>query len=608
MPFLASIEGQFAFGRQPASTQSPYNPQVYTSNLQIWVDAGSNASYPGSGTVWSNLVAANAASYWYNLSNSPSVSTIVFNSTSNSTLFFDGINDYATPNTSLVTLVQANTWNETREYWLYWPGTPGCLTMESGAVTPDTSWFDAQASVSNANLVFSVWQGNVSMTPYIITNSLGSNRWNHIVWQHNKSSNLLMGYVNGALLYNSTVARTTPDSVGSGFFPILMAGSSTNFGYGSASYLRGSLAVYRWYNQILTGEQISSNFNAERTRFGVSQAAPNSDVSILAFARSLAGTFSGQTITPTAGGALTINSAAVGNYEYAVAGTTTISVFNSADWFSSTKDTVSSWIIINGNLTIDAGQTFIPSVRKLFTVIYVTGDLVCNGTISMTARGANHSGTGDSGGATTAVDIRIGTGTFSAVVNPQIPAAGGAGAPAKTVSGSNSGSAGANGGTGGGGTGEAFQAAGVASAGSAGTCFSGGCGSGGAFNATSGAGGANGGAGGAGVGTIAGGGSGNPGGAGSGSSGVVGNSGTGGSLIIIVAGALSGSGTIVSNGVNGARPSGSPGGGASGGGSVTVLFGSNPGSAVTVTANGGLGQASGNGGAGTARKLAIGAN
>ena len=79
---------------------------------------------------------------------------------------------------------------------------------------------------------------------------------------------------------------------------------------------------------------------------------------------------------------------------------------------------------MNGNLTINSGQTFIPSVRKLFTVLYVTGNLVVNGSISMTGRGANHSGTGSSGGATTAVDIRIGTGTFSAVVNPQIPAAG----------------------------------------------------------------------------------------------------------------------------------------------------------------------------------------
>jgi hypothetical protein len=332
---------------------------------------------------------------------------------------------------------------------------------------------------------------------------------------------------------------------------------------------------------------------------------------VLSFARTLATTYVGSDVTPTDGGALTLNSESVGKYEVtARKANTTISSFTASDWFTNTKDTTSSWIIINGNLTINSGQTLIPPVRKLFTVVYVTGNLTLNGTISMTARGANHSGTGDSGGATTAVAIRIGTGTFSAVSNPQIPATGGAGATSVTYPSSpnyRNGTAGTNGGSGGGGTGEAFGSGGVANAGAAGTCFSGGAGSGGAYSTTSGAGGANGGAGGAGGGIITGGGTGNPGGA-KGSGGVDGNNGTGGTLIVIVAGSLSGSGTITAHGVGGARPSGSPGGGGSGGGSATVLYGSNPSSAVTVTATGGAGLASGNGGDGTARKLAIGAN
>ncbi len=345
---------------------------------------------------------------------------------------------------------------------------------------------------------------------------------------------------------------------------------------------------------------------------GAPDPPAGSDTDILSFARTLATTYTGYDAVPTDGGALTINSQAVGNYEVtARKANTTISSFTASDWFTSTKDTTSSWIIINGNLTINSGQTLIPSVRKLFTVVYVTGNLVCNGEISMSARGANHTGTGDSGGATTAVDIRIGTGTFTSVTNPQIPAAGAAGGPAKSyvfgTTNYNNGSTGTSGQSGGGGTGEAFSSGGIASAGAAGTCFSGGPGSGGAFGATSGAGGANGGAGGAGAGSTTGGGSGNPGGA-KGSGGVDGNNGTGGTLIIICEGTMSGAGTITAHGVLGARPTGSPGGGGSGGGSVTVLYGTNPGSAVTVTATGGAGQASGSGGNGTARKLAIGAN
>jgi hypothetical protein len=335
--------------------------------------------------------------------------------------------------------------------------------------------------------------------------------------------------------------------------------------------------------------------------------------SILATARTLKTL--GNTGVPTVAGTLTINSNAVGSYDYVTTGTTTISSFNTSDWFTNTEDTRSAWIIINGDLTINSGQTVIPSVRKLFTVVYVSGNLTLNGTISMTARGANHSGTGNSGGYTEPVDIRIGTGTFSAVVNPQVPAAGGGGGQ-KVIGpsvGKNDGTAGTNGGTGGGGSGYSFSG-GTAGSGSAGTCFTGGTGGGGTAGPSSPAatdGVANGGKGGdAPVNESASnGGTGNPGGnAGAFPFSQAGNSGTGGTLIVIVEGSFSGTGSVVSNGVQSSRlDSGRVPGGASGGGSVTVLYGTNP-SGGTVTATGGSGNSGGNGGAGTARKLAIGSN
>jgi hypothetical protein len=260
MPFLASIEGTFGYGR-------PANSQINTSNLQVWLDAANPNSYT-SGSTWSNL-AAPGATYNFGLSNAPTTSNVVYNGTTNTSLSFNGTNQYATPTTSLLTLAQASSWAETREYWVYWRGSPGCLTMESGAATPDTSWFDAQAAMSNTFLAYSLWQGSVAMTPYVVFSAMTSNTWNHVVWQHNKGTNTLMAYVNGTQTYsNASVSRTTPDSVGAQFYTVLMAGSATNFGYGSASYMNGALGIYRWYNRILTGAQVQQNFNAERNRFG----------------------------------------------------------------------------------------------------------------------------------------------------------------------------------------------------------------------------------------------------------------------------------------------------------------------------------------------------
>lgn len=344
---------------------------------------------------------------------------------------------------------------------------------------------------------------------------------------------------------------------------------------------------------------------------------PGSSENILAYARTLATLYTGQTLSPFEGGSLLINSQPVGNHDITTrAGNTTISSFTASDWFTGTEDTASAWIIVNGNLTINGGQTFTPSVRKLFTVLYVTGDLTVNGSISMTARGANHSGTGNSGGYTAPVDIRIGTGTFSAVTNPQIPATGGAGGVRRSTNGANPGGTGINGGTGGGGSGAVSFApptVGQSGAGAAGTCFSGGGGGGSIYNSgtsqTAGDAVANGGRGGDGTliqgNQISIGGGGNPGGSGyyfqNQDSRTDGQSGTGGVLIVICAGSLSGSGLIQANGVNGTN-FGVTGTG-SGGGSITVLFGTNPSGAVTLQASGG-----GNCGSGTARKLAIGVN
>ncbi len=313
--------------------------------------------------------------------------------------------------------------------------------------------------------------------------------------------------------------------------------------------------------------------------------------------------------SPVVGSTCEISGNSVGSYDYVIKSTTTVSSFTTSEWFTSTEDTRSAWIIIKGDLTVNSGQTIIPAVRKLFTVVYVTGNLTLNGTISMTGRGANHSGTGNSGGYTAPVAIRIGTGTFSAVVDPQIPAAGGSGGlTSGPTTGKNDGTAGTSGGTGGGGSGYSFQS-GVAGSGTAGTCFTGGTGGGGANATTAGDGVTNGGKGGNAAGNACNGGTGNPGGnAGSGIFAEVGNDGTGGTLIIIVEGSATGSGSCIANGVIAKRlDSGRVPGGASGGGSVTVLYGTNP-SGVTVTANGGGGQSGGNGGNGTARKLAIGSN
>ena len=327
---------------------------------------------------------------------------------------------------------------------------------------------------------------------------------------------------------------------------------------------------------------------------------PTSGADILSYLRGFI--TEGPPITsPGFGGTLTINGFSFGSFDYMYTTTNVVSSYSANDWFTRDADNSSALIIVGGDLTINSGQTFAPAVRKLFTVIYVTGNLTVNGAISMTALGAMTPTVASN-------TIAIASGTYSisgggTVSDPAVPGTGGAGATSRTTTGQTSGTSGSAGGSGGGGGGTfAAGSVGTVGTGSTGTAFSGGSGSGALIgtgstsNAT-----ANGGAGSAGFSatTVAPGGAGNPGGlAVPANASFDGGTGTGGTLIIICEGTLSGSGTISANGVAGGTNTTNIGGG-SGGGSVTV-FSRGDSSSITPTANGG-----GNGGAGTARKLVL---
>lgn len=322
-------------------------------------------------------------------------------------------------------------------------------------------------------------------------------------------------------------------------------------------------------------------------------------------------------------------------------------------------------IVKNYNdLTVNSGVTLTTDNRCRGALLYVKGNLVVNGTISMTARGckANPATVGTDGNTpvaasdgnavpSTGIQIRrkktgqtssnslttlfhgCGNAAVTAEANQAIlvsngqvftitrtGANGGTGQSTTTnqlngVSGSN----GTTGQSGGGGSGalqaDSFSAS--TGAGGAGTCFSGGAASGGVSTVNSGitgtAGNSFGGAGGNAIdGSLNehGGGAGNPGGQWIGQSipNYAGQDGTGGTLIIIVRGTITigASGIIEAKGSRGGGYSGMTGlsGGGSGGGNIVILYGGSVSNSGTITAAGGNGGL--NSGAGISRSGGVG--
>ena len=279
----------------------------------------------------------------------------------------------------------------------------------------------------------------------------------------------------------------------------------------------------------------------------------------------------------------------------------------------------SSTIMQYESLTVNSGHTLSAGFRTRALVIYVRGSAVINGSITM----GNGSAAAASDLYLTRYDVNGLTGSSepAAAVTFTTPAAGGAGGVSDgTYNVIVNGAAGTGGQTGGGGAGQGGGGLGLGSGGNGatGTAYSGGPGGGstsynaGSTNGT--AGGANGGAGGASGlsdGSYhAGGGAGNPGGVGTDSGANNGLDGTGGTLILIVGGnlTLGGSSVISANGSAGGsclQASGYRlGGGGSGAGRVIILYAgtlSNSGSIVATGGAGGTGATynGGNGGAGS---------
>jgi hypothetical protein len=287
------------------------------------------------------------------------------------------------------------------------------------------------------------------------------------------------------------------------------------------------------------------------------------------------------------------------------------------------------------SLTINAGKILTLANRCRGALIYVQGDCIINGTLSMTARGAHARPTDTTVTANTPVapsdghavpadgitirrlaagqtgtdedaDLMWGCGAaaVAAELNQpvvsgngiviRIPRVGGAGAAAVTSDNGLPGGTLANAPGGGGSGASSPRYAHVSSAGAAATCYSGGSGGGGVAGSV-GAANAVGYGGRGGNGDSSGdpgfGGAGNPIGEGD-TNGAVPVAGTGGLLILIVGGNLSGSGVISADGSNGGYTTlaaGSAGGAGSGGGVAVVLHGGTNSFTGTIRANGGVG-------------------
>jgi hypothetical protein len=216
---------------------------VVDTSLQLWLDSGQTASYSGSGATWTDL---SGQSNTGTLTNSPTFSSTV----GGGTFLFNGTNQTAT--TVSLNLQQ----NFTLEAWVNSSVLNGFAIFGQGTQVANQGlhiWYTSATTIR-----FGMFAND---TDFTVSTSTGT--WYHMIFTYNNSSPYTKGFYLNAVAQSGTTQQTQSAYAGSGTFR-LGAIYSTAGNYGNG-YFEG----VKMYNRILTADEITTNFNALRGRYGV---------------------------------------------------------------------------------------------------------------------------------------------------------------------------------------------------------------------------------------------------------------------------------------------------------------------------------------------------
>jgi hypothetical protein len=220
----------------------------YSSILPIlYLDAGNLASYPGTGTVWTDLIGGKE----FNLINGPG-----YNSGNGGKFYFFAPGDqYAECSTSLPDL---NTWSV--GVWHYYTGSntgsAPCILTEIFPGTNNTiNYALGSLNDSSPNLQAGFFTGGWNNTPAGYT--LTANTWYYIVGTYDGTAVKL--YVNDTLI--QTLNTTTPSFSSNGGIRLMRR-------WDLGDYWDGYLSTVAIYDNALTQSQITTNWDDTKSRFG----------------------------------------------------------------------------------------------------------------------------------------------------------------------------------------------------------------------------------------------------------------------------------------------------------------------------------------------------
>jgi hypothetical protein len=237
------------------ATSSPLNPFKFVSDgLLVNLDATDASSYPGSGYTWTNL-GTGGTTYNATLTNAP-----VFESGNTANLYFNkptsgdlqqygtiNINTGATTAWSMEAIVKISNKGS-------WTTTPFISIADGIGYNQRGAYIGVQGGTINFAPAGNNFQSNqfTNDTWYVIT----------VVY----ASNIASLYLNGVLKGNTTNANNNNLMGANTVNPLYIGNPPTNT---STTVQQVKISRYKFYNKALSASEISSNYSAQKAKYGL---------------------------------------------------------------------------------------------------------------------------------------------------------------------------------------------------------------------------------------------------------------------------------------------------------------------------------------------------
>ena len=232
---------------------------IVNDGLVLYLDAGNDNSYPGSGTTWTDLSGNNNTG---TLVNGPT-----YSSANGGSIVFDGSNDHISipsqfdaqaPLTGYGSFTGADTNAFSLEIWIKTTQISGTTAISAPAVIGrDNGDIWANLTLYNGYIYYThydnAWVDNLKSTT-MVSNGL----WHQVVYVNNTNETGTI-YIDGIneVSGSSSLSGTnyfSPDYIGRGY---------------SGQYYQGNISSCKFYDKSLSAAEISQNFNATRSRYGI---------------------------------------------------------------------------------------------------------------------------------------------------------------------------------------------------------------------------------------------------------------------------------------------------------------------------------------------------